>query len=134
MQISPTSSNPTAKACVMMIRADFGFCSDRRILATTEAPMPNINPMPVAIMKNRSHDINRCDTVGTNALTDENSVDDRQSRIENHSDERRKNKARNKGPILPSAKSSLSLSRFLLRITSTVFLNYGCKFRDFRLK
>ena len=45
-------SSPTMNACVSIMRAALTLSSDRRMLAMTDEPMPNISPIPVATMNN----------------------------------------------------------------------------------
>lgn len=101
------------KACVMMIRAAFTLFSDSRMLAMTEAPIPNISPMPVMTIKTGA-------TIFTAAIPSVPTPRPTKMPSMTVNAELKiiptivgKNNERNIGPILSFAKSSLSLFKFL---------------------
>ena len=126
------NSKPAMNAWVMMMRAAFSLFSDRRMLAMTELPMPNIRPSPVAIM-------NMGATMFTAAMPSAPTPFPTKMPSMMFSAELKimptrvgKNRDRNSGPILLLPKSSLSLSRCLsFAMESCFFADWMCKGRIF---
>ncbi len=86
------------------------------MLATTEAPMPNIRPMPVQIMKSGATMLTAAIPSAPTPLPTKMPSIMVKAELNIIPISVGKNKARNSTPIFPSAKLSLSLSKFLFFI------------------
>ena len=124
-----TKTSPARNACVMMMRAALILSSESLMLATTEAPMPSISPMPVVMRKSGATILTAAMPLAPTPWPTNMPSTSVSTELKIMPTSVGKKSALNRTPILPEPKSSRSRSRFftiaaakvaLLFIASTV--------------